>query len=130
MEKLQENMIPKFGYELIRDHLISSLLGKHEQEVLYWAGKDLARKFPCHTEEELQAFFQQAGWGSLNVHKKSKNEAVYHLVDTIESESRSNRCYKLEAGFLAEQVEKMTGRMTECMEDVSTKHISLLAKSV
>ncbi|MFC4355974.1 YslB family protein [Chryseomicrobium palamuruense] len=129
MEEIKEKNVPAFGYELIRDHLLSSLLGKHEQEVLYWSGKDLARKFPCHSTEEIEAFFQQAGWGNLTLQKYSKNEAVYHLNETLLSESRSNRCFKLEAGFLAEQLEMMNGRMTECADDITSVAIVFTAKS-
>ena len=39
---------PIFGYELMRDFLLPTILGKHEKDILYWAGKDLARKFPLY----------------------------------------------------------------------------------
>ncbi|WP_392454017.1 DUF2507 domain-containing protein [Chryseomicrobium aureum] len=129
MEKTQEKMIPQFGYELIRDHLIANLLGKHEQEVLYWAGKDLARKFRCQSVDEICAFFQQAGWGELRVHKQAKRESIFHLQDTIRSSSRADRCFKLEAGFLAEQLEQLESRMTECLEDVSSTLVVFTTKS-
>ena len=51
------NSISSFGYELIRDHVLSSILGKHEDDILYWAGKELARKFACKSQEEIIAFF-------------------------------------------------------------------------
>ena len=38
MEGLNMKTIPSFGYEIIRDHLLHSILGKHEEDVLYWAG--------------------------------------------------------------------------------------------
>ncbi|WP_342525172.1 YslB family protein [Chryseomicrobium sp. FSL W7-1435] len=129
MEKTQEKMIPQFGYELIRDHLIANLLGKHEQEVLYWAGKDLARKFPCSSIDEIEAFFQQAGWGELHTHKSSKHEVVFHLQNSLRSSLRSDRCFKLEAGFLAEQLELLESRMTECVEDVTSKLVIFTVKS-
>lgn len=129
MEKTQEKVIPQFGYELIRDHLVASLLGKHEQEVLYWAGKDLARKFPCQSVDELQAFFEQAGWGELHIHKEAKREIILHLQGAHRSDTRSDRCFKLEAGFLAEQFEMLHGRMTECAEEVTSKLVVFTAKS-
>ncbi len=33
--------------KLLRDYVLPSILGKHEDDVLYWVGKDIARKFPC-----------------------------------------------------------------------------------
>ena len=36
MEEHNVKTIPSFGYEIIRDHLLQSILGKHEEDVLYW----------------------------------------------------------------------------------------------
>lgn len=129
MNENNEIAVSQFGYELIRDHLLSSLLGKHEHEVLYWAGKDLARKFPCTSTDEIEAFFQQAGWGELKLHKSTKKEMEFHLSGNLPSDSRSNRCFRLESGFLAEQLEKIHSRMTECIEEETSKHIIFTAKS-
>ena len=59
----------RFGYEIIRDHVLPSILGKNEAEILYWAGKEVARKFPIFTTEELPSFFVEAGWGTLTLEK-------------------------------------------------------------
>ena len=40
METITKQKVPVFGYEIIRDHVLSNILGKHENEILYWAGKD------------------------------------------------------------------------------------------
>ena len=49
--------------KLLRDHVLPSILGQHEEDILYWAGKEIARKFPVFTIEELPIFFTEAGWG-------------------------------------------------------------------
>ncbi|WP_274307638.1 YslB family protein [Solibacillus daqui] len=118
MGELKMKTIPSFGYEIIRDHLLHSILGKHEEDVLYWAGKELARKFPLFSSEELPSFFTEAGWGVITLEKESKDEAHYVLTTTEEhSLNIEQRCFRLEAGFLAEQIQKQLGCLTECYEE-------------
>ena len=76
--------ISSFGYEIIRDHILSSILGKHEDDVLYWAGKELARKFPCKSQDELIAFFADACWGTLELIKESKDGRIFQLTNDPE----------------------------------------------
>ena len=121
MEEKTTYVVPAFGYEIIRDYLLSSILGKHEAEILYWAGKDLARKFPLFSMDEAHAFFKEAGWGELYLEKESKNEAIYHLVSESTPLNINERCFRLEAGFLAAQQEKNIGFMTECYNEKNDK---------
>ncbi|MER1987076.1 MAG: YslB family protein [Solibacillus sp.] len=114
--------IPAFGYEIIRDHLLSSILGKHQEDVLYWAGKELARKFPLFSMEEAGAFFQEAGWGDLELEKESTDSAFYILTAEPTILNIEGRCFKLEAGFLAEQMQKNLGFLTECYDEKNKKH--------
>lgn len=114
--------IPTFGYEIIRDHLLSSILGKHEEDVLYWAGKELARKFPLFSMEEATTFFQEAGWGELELEKQSTDSTYYILTADSTLLNLETRCFKLEAGFLAEQMQKNLGFLTECYEEKNKKH--------
>lgn len=114
--------IPSFGYEIIRDHLIHSILGKHEEDVLYWAGKELARKFPLFSMDETPSFFTEAGWGIITLEKETKDEL--HYILTTDDESSLNiehRCFRLEAGFLAEQKQRQIGFLTECYEEKQIK---------
>lgn len=103
-----------FGYELLRDHVLPSILGKHENEILYWSGKELARKFPVFQTDEIPLFFNSAGWGKLVIEKSMKNETLYVLTIETNSEKISNRSYHLESGFIAEQYQKINGFLTEC----------------
>ena len=80
MNTITKQEVPVFGYEIIRDHVLSNILGKHESEILYWAGKDLARKFPLYSMEEAQQFFLEAGWGQLTLLKENKDEFTYVLT--------------------------------------------------
>jgi len=119
-------MVPKFGYELIRDHVLSNILGKHEDDILYWAGKDLARKFPMFTMDETSSFFLEAGWGLLTLERLNKDEAFYVLTAEDDTLQIEKRCFRLEAGFLAQQQQKLGGCLTECFEEKSPKTNSVL----
>ncbi|WP_342535016.1 YslB family protein [Lysinibacillus sp. FSL K6-1151] len=113
--------ISSFGYELIRDHILSSILGKHENDVLYWAGKELARKFPCKSQDELIAFFADACWGTLELMKESKDGRIFQLTNAPEILQIKQRSFRLEAGFIAEQIQLAKGYLTECYDEKREK---------
>lgn len=122
MTVVQMKTIPAFGYEVIRDNVLSSILGKHEEDILYWAGKDLARKFPLFSMAEAVTFFTEAGWGELTLEKEKGDEAFYLLTNEEDIFNIEMRCFSLEAGFLAEQTQKIGGYLTECYCEKNTKH--------
>jgi predicted hydrocarbon binding protein len=108
-----------FGYEIIRDDLISELLGKDEPEILYWAGKRLARKYPLYSIEEIIAFFQEADWGILSVKEEKRKELCLSLTGELVSnrlKKDKNTTFQLEAGFLAQQVEWQKKVVAEAFE--------------
>ena len=128
MEQSSTSVVPSFGYELIRDHVLSSILGKHEDDILYWAGKELARKFPLFSMSEASMFFNEAGWGELTLDKESKDEALYTLHLDSGSLKIEDRCFRLEAGFLAEQQQRNIGYLCECFEEKNVKQNSVVFK--
>ncbi len=115
----------QFGYELIRDHVLPSILGKHENDILYWAGKELARKFPMFKAEELNVFFNEAGWGNLVLGKSGKDELYYSLHIDRDSH-KEGRSYQLETGFIAEQHQLLSGFLTECHGEFNKGNSTML----
>lgn len=113
--------VTAFGYELIRDHILSTIVGKNEEDILYWCGKEIARKFPLLELEEAAAFFEEASWGTLTLTKTAKTEAIYTLTGDPDVIKFDQRCFRLESGFLAEQTQKYNGYLTECYEVVDKK---------
>ena len=109
LEKTIDRTPSRFGYELLRDHVLPNILGQHEEDILYWAGKEVARKFPVFTIEELPTFFSEAGWGKLSLYKTSKDDVFYYLQDEPNILNVRNRTFSLEAGFIAEQYQKING---------------------
>lgn len=116
--------VPIFGYELLRDILIPDLLGKETPEISYWAGKHLARKFSVDSLEDSESFFLDAGWGNLKLVTETKNEMKLELTgDIVERRFQmlADPCFRLEAGFLAQQVQSQNHAVTEAFEELSKK---------
>ncbi|NRD76047.1 YslB family protein [Bacillus sp. BRMEA1] len=108
IHSVDERTISIFGYELIRDILIPEILGKDTHEILYWAGKRLARKFPLEDFDALIDFFSKASWGQLLIIKESKNQLELELMSpriAPRVKSKAEQYFQLEAGFLAQQIE-------------------------
>ncbi|WP_449537181.1 YslB family protein [Ferdinandcohnia sp. Marseille-Q9671] len=114
-----EQSISVFGYELIREILLPDILGKETPQILYWAGKNLARKFPLPSVEEIISFFEDAGWGDLKLKRSDKKTMEFHLDGTIVSSrfKRKDICtFHLESGFLAQQIQQQRNQITESYE--------------
>ncbi|KAB2338766.1 DUF2507 domain-containing protein [Cytobacillus depressus] len=116
--------ISVFGYELIREELLHDLLGDDTAEILYWAGKRLARKYPLESLSEIIDFFQEASWGNLTIIKETKNELELELSSPIIKErcKKNNHCtFQLEAGFIAQQIELQLSVICETFEHPNKK---------
>lgn len=121
---LEEISVPSFGYELIREELLSNILGKDAPEVLYWAGKQIARTHLLQDLAEISAFFEEAGWGTLTIKKELKNELLYELSSPLiqrRIQLKPDTHFKLEAGFLAQQIESQNDLITEAYEQIQKK---------
>lgn len=110
-----------FGYSLFRDHILPSVLGRHEEEILYWAGKELASSFPLFSMDEAPEFFREAGWGNLEQLSTGKKEIVFELSPDPEDVKKGQRCYSVEAGFLAGQYQKIYEQVSECRPEPDSK---------
>ncbi|MGD6774286.1 YslB family protein [Sutcliffiella horikoshii] len=116
--------VPIFGYELIRDMLLPDLLGKDHTQVIYWAGKQLARKFTIDTQEGIGQFFKEAGWGELELLEQNKYEVKYVIrgeMVTRRLDLNKDATFQLEAGFLAEQIQRLKGKTAEAIEEQKKK---------
>lgn len=123
-DELEHIQMPAFGFELLREVLIPDLLGQDFPQMLYWAGKGLARKYPVTSLDELANFFAAAGWGDLVLLHKKKNEMEFELSGELISNrfKKVNECtFQLEAGFIAEQLQMMNNQITETYEQVKKR---------
>ena len=108
-----------FGYELIREILLPEILGKDTPEILYWAGKRLARKYPLANLEAIIEFFARASWGELLIKHESKDELEFELNSPLivsRVKSKAEHFFQLEAGFLAQQIELQKKVISEAFE--------------
>ncbi len=122
-----EEHVPLFGYHLIRNVLLHELLGKEHDSILYWTGKSIARSYPLMTKEEIIEFFYQAGWGDLSIKKEGKDEVLFHLTPSFHKKQLTIS-YQLESGFLAEQIQKQTGFISEAILTEKKDHIIFSVK--
>jgi predicted hydrocarbon binding protein len=124
-----EKQVPSFGYELLREVLLPDLLGKDTPQLLYWAGKNLARKYPLDTIEMIVDFFTKAGWGHLTLDKDKKDELEFHLTGDLISNRLSSKepsTFQLEAGFLAQQIQLQKGRLSEAHEQQKNRALKVI----
>ena len=111
--------ISLFGYELIREFVLPEILGKDTPEILYWAGKRLARKHPLTTLDEVIEFFTKASWGQLELKKERKDEIEFELISPLivsRVKSKAEHYFQIEAGFLAQQIELQKQAIAETFE--------------
>lgn len=121
--------VPMFAYELLRDVLIPDLLGDDIFEISYWAGKSLARKFPLLSIDEALAFFSEAGWGHLRIVHEKRNEYKLELSGSIVErrlQMNSQPCFRLESGFIAEQVQTLKQAVAEAFEEINKKQLKVM----
>lgn len=113
-----------FGYELIRSHVLTNILGEDTEKILYWAGKELAREFEQTSFEDITAFFAKAGWGELSLERNTSKK----MTLTLKGEAVDARIhygkkinYALESGFLAKQLEFVQNRIVEAHAEINHK---------
>ncbi|SHG80208.1 YslB family protein [Ornithinibacillus halophilus] len=112
------------GYDILRYVSLPDLLGSEKETLLYFMGKNLARKFEIEAMGDLMYFFDKVGWGKLDLFKEKRKELIFHLlsdsvVKRIESPLETD--FRMEAGFLAEAIHKLKGMECECIEEVNRK---------
>ncbi|GEK58093.1 hypothetical protein CHL76_09800 [Marinococcus halophilus] len=126
MEMEEEtNKSTAFGYELLRKNVLPDILGSDEHAILYWAGKQLARRYPCSSPAEVADFFRDAGWGEIEWKKERKKDAIAELSYYAKEAPYTKA---LEGGFLAEQWSQMKNTYAETYIEEKQKSITMHIK--
>jgi predicted hydrocarbon binding protein len=115
----ESRSISIFGYELLRDVVLPEILGKDTPEILYWAGKRLARKYPLKNYDELIEFFANASWGTLEIKNEHKDAIDFELMSPLivsRVKTKAEHFFQIEAGFLAQQIEHQKQVIAETFE--------------
>ncbi|MDN2649335.1 YslB family protein [Leuconostoc lactis] len=126
---LQTNFqVNSFALTLLRDGLLQNLLQEDYPHILYWAGKEIARQFPFDALASVVEFFDNAGFGHLEIASQdSKNQRWTLTGDLVQQRLNLNRSadFSLEAGFLAQQLELQTGAIAEATFKIGKKNIGV-----
>ncbi|MFJ8529835.1 YslB family protein [Bacillus sp. NPDC094106] len=128
IESLQDVSLNAFAYELLREELLPDLIGKDLDDILYWAGRNLARKYQLESIEEVIHFFEKAGWGTLNIIEHKRREMHFQLTSPLIKERQRQKrhsSYQLEAGFIAEQIQKQRNVIAESYEEQKKRSDSI-----
>ncbi len=105
------------GHEILRTKVLPDLLGKEADSILYFLGRNLAKSYPCTSIDEIGTFFGAMGWDHLSLDKEKKNEYQFTLSGELIAKRltyKTNYSFRLEAGFLAEQISLLTNEHAEC----------------
>ncbi|KGX93438.1 hypothetical protein N781_10320 [Pontibacillus halophilus JSM 076056 = DSM 19796] len=114
----------QMGHEVLRTKVLPDLLGKESDTVLYYIGRNLSRMYPCESIDEIGTFFAAMAWGNLQLLKEKKNEYYFELTgEFIEKRLsyKSPYSFRMEAGFLAQQIELIMGQEAECIFETEKK---------
>lgn len=112
------------GYDILKYVSLPNVFGREKEAIMYYVGRDLARNIEMRSMDDLLYLFDKFRWGKLELIKQKKNEMTFHLMsDDIVHRLRSpfEVDFRLEAGFLAEAIQKLYERHSECTEKVNEK---------
>ncbi|RDW16276.1 DUF2507 domain-containing protein [Oceanobacillus arenosus] len=112
------------GYDVLRYISLPELLGAEANTLLYFMGRNLARKFTINDLEDLIAIYDKLGWGKLELVKEKKKELLFHLMAdaiVLRFQASFTADFRLEAGFLAEAIQNLNGIECECIEEINKR---------
>ncbi|MBM7617441.1 putative hydrocarbon binding protein [Weissella uvarum] len=121
-ESVQSPEINTFSLVALRDRLLPDLLQDDESNILYWAGKSLARREEFSSITAIEIYFSRIGFGNLKALGHKGTEIKWELTGPIVGArlaERTEASFYLEAGFLAQALETLSGVGTEAQVNVA-----------
>jgi predicted hydrocarbon binding protein len=112
------------GYDILRYLALPDLLGEQAPTLLYFMGKNLARKFDIQSIQDVIYIFEKLGIGHLELVKEKKRKKTFHLMaDSVVLRLKGplDADFRLESGFLAEAIEMIDGQECECTEEINRR---------
>lgn len=76
LSHLEELNTPGAGYDILRYVSLPDLLGQDTEPILYFMGRNLARKFEITTLDDIVYLFDKLGWGTLDLMKQNKSICI------------------------------------------------------
>lgn len=124
ISKLEDLHTEGAGFDVLRYLALPDLLGEEAPTLLYFMGKNLARKFDIQSIDDIIYIFDQLGIGKLELVKEKKKEKIFHLLSdsvVLRLKGPFEADFRLEAGFLAEAVQRIEGTECECTEEINRR---------
>ncbi|MFC2948590.1 DUF2507 domain-containing protein [Virgibacillus sediminis] len=125
LSQLEELHTTGAGYDILRYIGLPEILGAESHTLLYFMGRNLARKFQIEQLEDIYYLFEKFGWGKLELVKEKKREMTFHLLaDAVVRRLSSTSFqaeFRMEAGFLAEALHQLKDTECECIEEINKK---------
>lgn len=112
------------GYDVLRYISLPELLGTESDTLLYFMGRNLARKLDIKAIEDIYYIYEKLGWGKIELVKEKRRELIFHLMaDAVVHRLKApfDADFRLEAGFLAEAMQIIKGTECECIEEINHK---------
>lgn len=122
IELLDRFITQSAGYDVMRYVVLPELLGAEKDIILYFLGKELAKKFQIERLADLYTISVKLGWGKLELFQRKKRSITFTLMaDEIfrRLDSPLTLDFRLEAGFLAEALRQIEGVNCECVEKIN-----------
>ncbi|MUV39392.1 uncharacterized protein JNUCC1_03268 [Lentibacillus sp. JNUCC-1] len=111
------------GYDVLRYISLPEVLGTEADTLLYFMGKNLARRLNPETMHDLFYLFEKLGWGRLEFVKEKRKSLTFTLMsDAVVYRLKApfEIDFRLEAGFLSEAIGLIKNRTCECNEMINT----------
>src|SRR5690625_4182711 len=71
------------GYDILRYVSLPNLLGNEADTILYFMGKDLARRFNITSFEDIYDIADKMGWGRLELVKERKTSITFCFMADV-----------------------------------------------
>lgn len=107
---------PHQGILLLRDSLLPNLLKEDQSDILYWAGKELARSHTFTSLEDIISAVKEASFGTLTLLEQKKSSYLFQLhgeIVHLRLSEHTDADFSLETGFLAQAIQTYTETYTE-----------------
>ncbi|MCC5894626.1 MAG: DUF2507 domain-containing protein [Alkalibacterium sp.] len=107
---------PLEGITLLRDQLLPNLLKEDQSDILYWAGKELARSYTVASIEDISPLMRSLSFGALSLIEHKKASYLFHMQgEIVHSRLKKNpkADFALETGFLAQIMQQISEQYTE-----------------
>ncbi|WP_067727244.1 YslB family protein [Oceanobacillus damuensis] len=124
LSDLEELNTTGAGYDILRYVTLPEMMGEEKDTLLYFMGKNLARKFDFNTVEDIYYLFDKLGWGRLELVKRKRKELIFHLLSdsvVLRLKAPFETEFRMEAGFLSEALQSVEGIECECLEEINQR---------